>query len=91
MRIVCQAHDSHEMPCLIFSEKIIKNTMATKKLAWRFKGKESARAKQKRVFVHMRTAKNQISLCILAVLSGSSLAANRIIGYYNTFQWRVFA
>ena len=36
----------------------------------------------------MRTAKAQISLRIRAVWSGSSLSANRIIGYYRMYQRR---
>ena len=40
-------------------------------------------AMRKRFFVHMRTAKTQISLRIRAVWSGPSLYANRIIGFYR--------
>ena len=37
------------------------------------------RARRKRAFMHMRTAKAQISLRIRAVCLGSSLSANRIM------------
>ena len=49
------------------------------------------RAKQKRVFGHMRAAKAQISLRIRAVWSGPSLSANKIIGYYRMYEWRAKA
>ena len=44
---------------------------------------------RKRVSKHIRTAKAQISLRICAVWSGLSLSANRIIGYYRMYEWRV--
>ena len=44
------------------------------------------RAKQKRVFGHMRTANAKISLRIRIVWSGPSLPTNRIIGYLRMFQ-----
>ena len=43
------------------------------------------------VFRDMQTVKAQISLCIHAVWLGSSLSANRMIGYYRMFQWRANA
>ena len=46
---------------------------------------------QKRVFGHMRTAKAQISLCIRTVWSGPSLTANKMIGYYRTYERRAKA
>ena len=49
----------------------------------------TGRTMRKRVFGHMRTAKTQISLRIRAVWSGPSLSANRIIGYYRMYDWRI--
>ena len=43
------------------------------------------------VFRHMWTAKAQIRLHGCAVWSGPSLSANRIIGYYRTYEWRAKA
>ena len=43
---------------------------------------------RKRVFVHVRTTKAQISLCIHTVWTGPPLSANRIAGYYRMFQLR---
>ena len=50
-----------------------------------------SRAVRKRVFLHTRIAKAQIKLRIRAAWSGPSLSANRNIGYYRMFQWKVTA
>ena len=47
------------------------------------------RAMQKRVFGYMRTPNAQISLRIRAVWSGHLVSANRTIGYYRMYEWRV--
>ena len=49
------------------------------------------RAMRKCDFGHMRTAKAQVSLRIRAGSSGPSLSANKIIGYYRMYEWRVKA
>ena len=49
------------------------------------------RPMRKCVFGHMRTAKAQISLRICAVLSGPSMSATIIIGYYRMYEWKAKA
>ena len=44
------------------------------------------RAKRKRAFGHMQTAKAQISLHIRAIWSGISLSSERIGGYYSSME-----
>ena len=45
------------------------------------------RAMLRHVFWHRWTSKTQISLCISAVWSMTSLLVNRIIGYYRMYKW----
>ena len=96
---------SFEMLAVLYSKtfiskQILEQTMQLASLVFRllqflelirFVYYSMGRAMRKRVFGHMRTAKAQISLRIRAVWSGPSLSANRIIGYYEMYEWRAKA